>query len=116
MVLTAYRIRAVNRATSRMLGLRVGAGTGVAPPPRGADAYEAWCRKHGVVPYEAMSGPLTATVCRGILTWKDDDSGGGQKVNGPNAVVMTATASSDDPERVALGRAGGTLAIDERRI
>ena len=101
-VLTAYRIRAVNRATSRMLGLRVGAGTGVAPPPRGADAYEAWCRKHGVVPYEAMSGPLTATVCRGILTWKDDDSGGGQKVNGPNAVVMTATASSDDPERVAL--------------
>ncbi len=57
-VLAGLKLRAANRLTSHMLGLKVGFRA-TNPPPRTADRYEAWCRKHGVVPYGAASRHAT---------------------------------------------------------
>ena len=47
-------IRAFNRTTSEVLGIRIGAGH--APtPPRQKEKYEKWCSKYGVIAYAAVS-------------------------------------------------------------
>ena len=52
LALAVGRLRAANRAASRRLGIKLGFRA-IAPPPRSADRYEAWCRKHGIRPYTA---------------------------------------------------------------
>jgi hypothetical protein len=49
---SASKLRRANRLTSLTLGFKVGF-LAVGPPPRTTRSYQAWCRKHGAVPYGA---------------------------------------------------------------
>lgn len=53
--MSSLELRAANRMTSALLGIKLGFGH-VSPPPRQRRHYEEWCRQHGVAPY-AANGP-----------------------------------------------------------
>jgi hypothetical protein len=55
-VVAGLKLRAANKLTSELLGLRLGF-LHTAPPPREREHYEKWCRQHGVTPYAAASEP-----------------------------------------------------------
>lgn len=50
-----WLLRRANHLTSQKLGFKVGFRA-IAPPPRGRERYETWCRKHSVIPYTAADG------------------------------------------------------------
>jgi hypothetical protein len=53
-----YKVFTTNSVIGETLGLPIGPGR-IAGPPRRADAYTAWCKKHGVTPY-AADQPVTS--------------------------------------------------------
>jgi hypothetical protein len=55
--MSSWKLRAANRMTSDLLGLKLGFGH-INPPPREREHYEQWCHRHGIVPYAAASAAL----------------------------------------------------------
>ena len=50
--MSVRRLRESNRAMSKALGIVIGFRH-VAPPPLAREAYERWCKRHGLQPYGA---------------------------------------------------------------